>query len=61
MMVDRDYSFTLCSMGAGAVFRYLQQIENRVEDAEARVVRSQQAQVDLVTTEPTRTRWKMIP
>lgn len=56
MIVDRNYIFTLYQMGAGAVFRYLQQIEHRVEDAEARVARSQQAQVDLLTTELTRTR-----
>jgi len=36
MLMDRDYIFTLYSMGVGAVFRYLQQIEDRVEDAEAR-------------------------
>jgi transposase len=56
MIVDRNYIFTLYQMGAGAVFRYLQQIEQRVEDAEARVARSQQAQVDQLTTELTRTR-----
>lgn len=36
MLVDRQYIFTLYQMGAGAIFRYLQQIEQRVEDAEAR-------------------------
>lgn len=56
MIVDRNYIFTLYQMGAGAVFRYLQQIEHRVDDAEARVARSQQAQVDLLTTELIRTR-----
>lgn len=40
MLVDRNYIFTLYSMGAGAVFSYLQQIEKRIEDAEARVTRS---------------------
>ena len=33
-------------MGVGAVFRYFQQIEQRVEDAEARIMRAQQAQVE---------------
>ena len=56
MIVDRNYIFTLYQMSAGAVFRYLQQIEKMIEDAEARVVRSQQAQVDQLTTELARTR-----
>jgi transposase len=56
MIVDRNYIFTLYQMGAGAIFRYLQQIEHRIEDAEAHVARSQQAQVDLLTTELARTR-----
>lgn len=60
MIVNRNYIFTLYQMGAGAVFRYLQQIENRVEDAEARVARSQQAQVDLLTTELIRTRTTLV-
>ncbi|HYG83147.1 MAG TPA: DUF6444 domain-containing protein [Pyrinomonadaceae bacterium] len=44
MLVDRDYVFTLYQMGAGAVFHYLQQIERRVEDAEARAARLYGAQ-----------------
>jgi hypothetical protein len=44
MLVDRDYIFTLYSMGAGAVFRYFQQIESRVVDAEARAARLYEAQ-----------------
>ncbi len=51
MIVDRDYIFTLYSMGAGAVSRYLQQIEQRVVDAEARVISSHQAQVDQLSKE----------
>ncbi len=51
MIVDRNYIFTLYQMGAGAVFRYLQQIEQRVEDAEARVTCSQQAQVERLSNE----------
>jgi transposase len=51
MLVDRDYIFTLYSMGAGAVFRYLQQIEQRVEDAEARAARSHGVQAALLAKE----------
>jgi exonuclease VII large subunit len=51
MLVDRDYIFTLYQIGAGAIFRYLQQIEQRVEDAEARVAHSQQAQVERLAKE----------
>jgi transposase len=51
MLVDRNYIFTLYQLGAGAVFRYLQQVEQRVEDAEARITRSQQAQVEQLSKE----------
>jgi transposase len=51
MIVDRQYIFTLYQMGAGAVFRYFQQIEQRVEDAEARITRAQQAQVERLSKE----------
>jgi len=44
MLVDRDYIFTLYQMGVGAVFRYFQQIEQRIEDAEARSARSYDVQ-----------------
>lgn len=51
MIVDRNYVFTLYQMGAGAIFQYLQQIEKRIEDAEARVTSAQQAQVERLSTE----------
>jgi transposase len=51
MIVDRDYIFTLYSMGAGAVFPYFQQIEQRVEDAEVRITCSQQALVERLSKE----------
>lgn len=51
MIVDRDYIFTLYQMGAGAIFQYLQQIEKRIEDAEARVTNSQQAKVEQLSKE----------
>jgi transposase len=51
MIVDRQYIFTLYQMGVGAIYNYLQQIEKRVEDAEARVTCLQQAKVDLLSKE----------
>jgi transposase len=51
MIVDRNYVFTLYQMGAGAVFRYLQQIEKRIDDAEARVTNTQQARVEQLSKE----------
>jgi len=51
MIIDRDYIFTLYQMGAGAIYTYLQQIEKRVDDAEARVINSQQAQVEQLAKE----------
>jgi predicted RNase H-like nuclease (RuvC/YqgF family) len=51
MIVDRNYIFTLYQMGAGAVFRYLQRVEHRVEDAEARVSNSQRALVEQLSKE----------
>jgi hypothetical protein len=51
MIVDRDYIFTLYQMGAGAIFQYLQQIEKRIDDAEARVTSVQQAKVERLSKE----------
>ena len=51
MIVDRNYIFTLYQMGAGAIFQYLQQLEQRIEDAEARVTSSQYAVVERLSTE----------
>jgi transposase len=51
MIVDRKYVFTLYQMGAGAIYRYLQQIEKRIEDAEARVTNTQQARVEQLSKE----------
>ncbi|MGB9179579.1 MAG: IS66 family transposase [Pyrinomonadaceae bacterium] len=51
MIVDRQYIFTLYQMGVGAIYNYLQQIEKRVEDAEARVTCLQQAKVDQLSKE----------
>jgi len=51
MIVDRNYVFTLYQMGAGAIYSYLQQIEKRIEDAEARVTSTQQARVEQLSKE----------
>jgi transposase len=51
MIVDRNYVFTLYQMGAGTIYRDLQQIEKRIEDAEARVISSQQAKVEQLSKE----------
>lgn len=51
MIIDRQYIFTLYQMGVGAIYNYLQQIENRVDDAEARVTCLQQALVEKLSQE----------
>lgn len=51
MMVDRDYIFTLYQMGVGVIFRYLQQIERRVEDGEVRAASSHGVRVELLAKE----------
>lgn len=60
MIVDRQYIFTLYQMGAGAIYNYLQQIEKRVEDAEARVTGAQQVQVEQLSKELTSTKRKLV-
>ena len=42
-MIDERYFLSLYSQGARAVLRYLQQVESRIADAEARVERCQQS------------------
>lgn len=56
MIVDRNYVFTLYQMGAGAIYSYLQQIEKRIEDAEARVTSAQLAKVEQLSKELSSTR-----
>jgi transposase len=60
MLVDRNYIFTLYQMGAGTIYRYLQQVEQRVEDAEVRITRSQQAQVEQLSKELALTKCTLI-
>lgn len=50
-MIDEHYFLSLYSQGARAVLRYLQQIERRVSDAEARVERCQQALITRLSKE----------
>ena len=51
MLVDRDYIFTLYQMGASAIFRYFRQLEQRIEDAEARAARSHDVRAVLLAKE----------
>jgi hypothetical protein len=60
MRVDRQYIFTLYQMGVGAIYSYLQQIEKRVEDAEARVISSQQAKVERLSKELSSTKRTLV-
>lgn len=50
-MIDERYFLSLYSQGARALLRYLQQIESRISDAEARVARPQQSLVQRLTKE----------
>jgi uncharacterized coiled-coil protein SlyX len=50
-VIDERYFLSLYSQGARAVLRYLQQIEGRIADAEARVTRSQQSLVTRLSEE----------
>jgi Mg2+ and Co2+ transporter CorA len=60
MIVDRQYIFTLYQMGVSAIYSYLQQIEKRVEDAEARVTNSQQAKVERLSKELSSTKRTLV-
>jgi septal ring factor EnvC (AmiA/AmiB activator) len=52
-VINRDYIFTLYSKGVRAITEYLEQLDKRIEDAEARVERNQQARNDLLNKELT--------
>lgn len=53
-VIDERYFLSLYSQGARAVLRYLQQVESRITDAEARGTRSRQSLVAQLTKELTR-------
>jgi transposase len=53
-VLNERYIYTLYCKGAGAVFRYIQQLDQRIEDAEARVPHNQQTLVAQLTKELTR-------
>ena len=55
-MIDERYFLSLYSQGARAVLRYLQQVESRIADAEARVERCQQSLITRLSTELARVR-----
>lgn len=50
-MINERYFLSLYSQGARAVLRYLEQVEKRIADAEARLTRSQQSLVTRLTKE----------
>ncbi|HLL13801.1 MAG TPA: IS66 family transposase [Pyrinomonadaceae bacterium] len=50
-MINENYIYTLYAQGAGAVCRYISQLDSRIEDAEARVAHSQQARVAQLSKE----------
>ena len=54
-MINERYFLSLYCQGARAVLRYVEQLEQRIEDAEARVRSRQQAQVERLTKELART------
>lgn len=55
-MIDERYFLSLYSQGARAVLRYLQQVESRIADAEARVERCQQSLITRLSKELARVR-----
>ena len=50
-MINERYFLSLYSQGARAVLRYIEQLEQRIADAEARVTRSQQSLISRLSTE----------
>jgi transposase len=52
-VINRDYIFTLYSKGVRSITEYLEQMDKRIEDAEARVERNQQSRIDLLNKELT--------
>jgi transposase len=53
-VINERYFLSLYSQGARAVLRYIEQLEKRITDAEARVARSQQSLVIRLSTERAR-------
>ena len=50
-MINERYFLNLYSQGARAVLRYIEQLESRITDAEARVTRSQQSLISRLSKE----------
>jgi transposase len=55
-VINERYFLSLYSQGARAVLRYIEQLEKRITDAEARITRSQQTRIDRLSHELARTR-----
>jgi uncharacterized protein YdcH (DUF465 family) len=50
-VITERYFLSLYSQGARAVLRYIEQLEKRIADAEARVTRSQQSLISRLSKE----------
>jgi chromosome segregation ATPase len=53
-MINRKYIFELYQLGAGAVLRYIELLDRKVEDATQRVITSQTHVVGLLSAELSR-------
>lgn len=59
-MIDERYFLSLYSQGARAVLRYLEQVERRIADAEARVERCQQSLITRLSKELARAKATLV-
>lgn len=55
-MIDREYIYTLYCAGAGAILKYLEQLDSRIELAQSLVETSQKAKIDLLEEETATTK-----
>lgn len=55
-MIDREYIYTLYCAGAGAILKYLEQLDSRIELAQSQVETSQNAKIDFLEKELAATR-----
>jgi transposase len=53
-VINENYIYTLYAQGAGAILRYLNQLDSRITDAEARLPQARQARVEHLAKELTR-------
>jgi transposase len=50
-MINENYIYTLYAQGAGAIFRYINQLDSKIADADARLSQTQQVRVAQLTKE----------